>query len=238
MNCWWMCCFLPMLTHFLFSSHPIPLTFPSTYHLALIFLSLSHTVHSQILPSFPSTLFPIIPSAPVLHPSLLLSSCSCSLRVELVLRPPLPQPWDPPLFPLNMLGTSTWPCPVYLALPTMSRPSPHLTTLNLPKRSRHTRAQMCPRRPKERSWYWAWGRGSYPLQRAWNRHHTLSRPETGRSLKGTIRLWWPLKTFQKQMESTSQRQPCQVEEFWQCVWLCFKLLLLLSFLLDLFLYMS
>ncbi len=186
-----------MLTHFLFSSHP------SLFAQIFLFL-IPFTLKSSIL-SF---------SAQTLHPSLLLSSCSCSLQVELGLHPPLPRPWDLRPFPLNMLVTSTWPCPMYLALPTMSRPSPHLANLKL-----LIRIQMCSWWPKEKSSYWALGRGSSPLQRAWNRHPTLNRPETGRSIKGTMRLWWPLKTLQKQMESTSQRHPYQVEKYRWCVFL-------------------
>ncbi len=148
-------------------------------------------------------------SAQTLHPSLSLSSCSCSLQEELVLHPPLPLPWDLRPFPLNMLVTSTWPCPMYLALPTMSRPSPHLTNLKL-----LISIQMCSRWPKEKSSYWARGRESSSLQRAWNRNHTLNR-----SIKDTVRLWWPLKTLQRQIESTSQRQPYQVEKYRWCV--CF-----------------
>lgn len=214
---WWMCCFLPLADSIFVLTPSLPLNLPYCSYLSVFLTRFT-------LKSFHPSLLLYFLSYHLLLSSiaLLLSSCSCSLRVELVLRPPLPRLWDPPLFQLNMPGTSTWPCPMYLALLTMSRPFPHLTILNLPKRSSHTKVQMCPWRPKEKDWYWTWGRGSSPLQRPWNGHHTLSRPKTGRSLKGTIRCWWPLKTFQKQMESTSQRQPCQVEEYWWSIWLCFK----------------
>jgi len=47
MNCWWMCCFLP-LADSIFILTPISFTFPSIYHLALIFpLSFSHGLHSN-----------------------------------------------------------------------------------------------------------------------------------------------------------------------------------------------
>jgi len=139
-----------------FYSHPhlfhLPLNLSSCSYLSFVFLTrfTLKSFHLSLLLYFP--LYHLLLSSI----SLLLSSYSCSLRVELVLRPPLPRLWDPPLFQLNMPGTSTWPCPcpMYLALPTMRTPSPQLTILNLPKRSSHTRVQMCPWWPKEKDWHW------------------------------------------------------------------------------------